>query len=167
MKDLELTTIFESMKTNGISEVIIKEGRKIYEIRRGFQKTQNVEIAQEKGVQNISTDSSAPRQSTVSVDAQQTTSTDVTSPAQNVKKSDYYEVKSPLVGTFYASPKPDAPPYVEVGTKVTKGKTICMVEAMKNFNEIECDVDGVVKEICVKNGDLIEFGKVLFRIEKI
>ncbi|MBP7553473.1 MAG: acetyl-CoA carboxylase biotin carboxyl carrier protein [Spirochaetes bacterium] len=167
MKDLELTTIFESMKTNGISEVIIKEGRKIYEIRRGFQKTQTVENAQDKGAQNTPTDSSSRRQSTVNVEAQQTTSADAQTPVQNEKKTDYYEVKSPLVGTFYASPKPDAPPYVEVGTKVTKGKTICMVEAMKNFNEIECDVDGVVKEICVKNGDLIEFGKVLFRIEKI
>lgn len=167
MKDLELTTIFESMKTNGISEVIIKEGRKIYEIRRGFQKNQTVESAQDKGVQNMPTDSSSRRQSTVNVDSQQTTSADAQTPVQNEKKTDYYEVKSPLVGTFYASPKPDAPPYVEVGTKVTKGKTICMVEAMKNFNEIECDVDGVVKEICVKNGDLIEFGKVLFRIEKI
>ena len=77
----------------------------------------------------------------------------------------YHEIKSPLVGTFYASAKPDAPAIVEVGSKVTKGMTLCIVEAMKNFNEIESDVDGVVREVCVKNGDIIEYGKVLFKIE--
>ena len=81
------------------------------------------------------------------------------------KSSNSHEVKSPLVGTFYAAPKPDAPNFVEIGSKVKKGQTLCIVEAMKNFNEIECEVDGVIEEISVKNGDLVEFGKVLFRIK--
>ena len=76
-----------------------------------------------------------------------------------------FEIKSPLVGTFYASPKPDSPAFVDVGVRVTKGQTLCIVEAMKNFNEIESEVDGIVREILVKPGDLVEFGKILFKIE--
>ncbi|HOF00918.1 MAG TPA: acetyl-CoA carboxylase biotin carboxyl carrier protein [Spirochaetota bacterium] len=168
MKESELINIFESMKINDINEVIIKDGGKTYEIRRGFQTIQNITgNVQEKAFQVVAPiDVSAQRQATANVDLTQATAVSQ-KPVQNEIKTDYYEIKSPLVGTFYAAPKSDAPPYVEVGSKVTKGKTICMVEAMKNFNEIECDVDGIVREICVKNGELIEFGKVLFRIEKI
>ena len=87
-------------------------------------------------------------------------------PASTATSSNLYEVKSPLVGTFYASSKPGAPAFVEVGVKVTKGQKLCIVEAMKNFNEIECEVNGVVREVLLKDGDLVEYGKVLFRIEK-
>ncbi len=73
-------------------------------------------------------------------------------------------VSSPFVGTFYRSPSPDAPPFVDVGQKVKKGQTICIIEAMKLMNEIESDVDGVVAEIMVPNATPVEFGEALFRI---
>ncbi len=73
-------------------------------------------------------------------------------------------VSSPFVGTFYRSPSPDAPPFVDVGQKVKKGQTICIIEAMKLMNEIECDVDGTVAEIMVPNATAVEFGEALFRI---
>ena len=75
------------------------------------------------------------------------------------------EVESPMVGTFYQSPAPDAPPYVEVGDRVRKGQTLCILEAMKLMNELEAEVGGTVREICVENGDPVEYGQVLFRIE--
>lgn len=75
------------------------------------------------------------------------------------------EVKSPMVGTFYRAPAPEAPPYVEIGTVVKKGQTLCVLEAMKLMNELESDVDGVVREILVENSDPVEYGQVLFRIE--
>jgi acetyl-CoA carboxylase biotin carboxyl carrier protein len=74
------------------------------------------------------------------------------------------EVKSPFVGTFYRAPSPDSPPFVEVGNKVKKGQTLCIVEAMKLMNEIECEVDGTVAEIYVQNATPVEFGEPLFRI---
>lgn len=78
---------------------------------------------------------------------------------------DLFEVHSPMVGTFYRSPAPDAPPYVEVGDRVGKGQTLCILEAMKLMNELESEVAGVVREISVENSEPVEYGQVLFRIE--
>lgn len=73
-------------------------------------------------------------------------------------------VDSPMVGTFYRSPSPDAPAYVEVGATVRAGQVLCIVEAMKLMNEIESDVAGVVTEICVDNAQPVQFGQALFKI---
>ena len=74
------------------------------------------------------------------------------------------EVHSPIVGTFYRSPSPDAPAYVETGDRVKKGQVICIVEAMKLMNEIEAEVSGEVVEILAANGQPVEYGEILFRI---
>ncbi len=74
-------------------------------------------------------------------------------------------VTSPMVGTFYSASSPDQPPYVKVGDVVSKGQVVCIVEAMKLMNEIEAEVSGKVVEICVENGQTIEFGQVLMYIE--
>lgn len=73
-------------------------------------------------------------------------------------------VKSPMVGTFYAKSSPTANPYVEVGTEVKKGDTLCIIEAMKLMNEIESEYDGKVVEILVKDGEQVEYGTPLFKI---
>jgi acetyl-CoA carboxylase biotin carboxyl carrier protein len=73
-------------------------------------------------------------------------------------------VNSPFVGTFYRAPSPESPPFVEVGAKVKKGQTLCIVEAMKLMNEIESETDGTVAEIFVQNATPVEFGEPLFRI---
>ena len=78
--------------------------------------------------------------------------------------SDLIEIKSPMVGTFYLAPAPDAPPYAEVGTRVSPGDTRCIIEAMKLMNELESEVSGVIQEICVDNSDPVEFGQVLYRL---
>ena len=75
------------------------------------------------------------------------------------------EIKSPMVGTFYKSPSPDAPPFVEVGQDIEAGQVICIIEAMKLMNEIKSDVKGKVQEILVESAEPIEFGQVLFTIE--
>jgi acetyl-CoA carboxylase biotin carboxyl carrier protein len=73
-------------------------------------------------------------------------------------------VKSPIVGTFYRAPAPGAKPFVEVGSKVKKGDVLCIIEAMKIMNEIKSDVNGVVEEILVENGQPVEYGQPLFKI---
>jgi acetyl-CoA carboxylase biotin carboxyl carrier protein len=75
------------------------------------------------------------------------------------------DVTSPMVGTFYRSPAPEAPSYVEVGSRVVKGQTLCILEAMKLMNELESEVQGIVREICVENAEPVEYGEVLFRVE--
>lgn len=82
-----------------------------------------------------------------------------------VEADHLHEVTSPMVGTFYRAPAPDAPPYVEVGDRVQKGQTLCILEAMKLMNELESDVSGVVREIAVQNSEPVEYGQLLFRIE--
>jgi acetyl-CoA carboxylase biotin carboxyl carrier protein len=73
-------------------------------------------------------------------------------------------VNSPFVGTFYRAPSPDSPPFTDVGQKVKKGQVLCIVEAMKLMNEIECETDGTVAEIYPQNGTPVEFNEKLFRI---
>ena len=75
------------------------------------------------------------------------------------------EIKSPIVGVFYASRTPEAEPFVNLGETVKKGDVLCIIEAMKFFNEITADHDGKIVDICLKNGDLVEFGQVLFKIQ--
>lgn len=76
-----------------------------------------------------------------------------------------HNLKSPMVGTFYRSPSPGSPSFVDVGQSVTKGQTLCIIEAMKLLNEIESDAAGVVKAILVENGQPVEYGQPLFIIE--
>ena len=74
-------------------------------------------------------------------------------------------ITSPMVGTFYAAPSPDAEPFVEVGKTISEGDVVCIVEAMKLMNEIKAEHSGKVTQICVKNGDPVEFGQVLMYVE--
>ncbi len=80
-------------------------------------------------------------------------------------KSNLIEVTSPMVGTFYRAPAPEAPAYVEIGSRISEGQTLCILEAMKLMNELESEVEGVIREICVENSEPVEYGQVLFRIE--
>lgn len=82
-----------------------------------------------------------------------------------VKQENLHKIESPMVGTFYASPSPDAAAYVKVGDKITKDSVVCIVEAMKLFNEIEAEVNGEIVEILVENGQLIEYGQPLFLVK--
>ena len=75
------------------------------------------------------------------------------------------EVKSPMVGTYYGAPEPGAKPYVSVGSRVSKGQTLCIIEAMKIMNEIESEVSGVVTEVLASDAQPVEYGQALFRID--
>ena len=77
----------------------------------------------------------------------------------------HMSIKSPMVGVFYAAPAENAEPYVKVGSHVKKGQTLCIVEAMKLMNEITAEADGVISQVCVSDGQMIEYGTELFKIE--
>ncbi len=79
--------------------------------------------------------------------------------------SNLIDVTSPMVGTFYRAPAPDAPPYVEKGMRVSKGDTLCIIEAMKLMNELESEVEGTIVEVLVENAQPVEYGQVLFRVD--
>jgi acetyl-CoA carboxylase biotin carboxyl carrier protein len=80
-------------------------------------------------------------------------------------KATLLEIKSPMVGTFYGAPEPGAKPYVAVGDRISKGQIVCIIEAMKIMNELESEVDGVVRELAATDAHPVEYGQVLFRID--
>ena len=82
----------------------------------------------------------------------------------NNKNDSFITIDSPMVGIIYLTPKPSSPPFVKKGQKIKKGDTICLIEAMKTFNEIKSDRDCIVKTVLVKNGEAVEFGQPLFEI---
>lgn len=84
---------------------------------------------------------------------------------QSAANEDLIEITSPMVGVFYAAPAEDADPYVQVGDRVKKGQTLCIVEAMKLMNEIVAETDGQIVEVCAQNGQVVDFGCPLFRIK--
>ena len=83
---------------------------------------------------------------------------------KNEKNTDLISIDSPMVGIIYLTPKPSSPPFAKKGQKIKKGETICLIEAMKTFNEIKSDRDCIIREVLVKNGEAVEFGQPLFEI---
>ncbi|MEK4028850.1 MULTISPECIES: acetyl-CoA carboxylase biotin carboxyl carrier protein [Bacillaceae] len=86
-------------------------------------------------------------------------------PKPAASNENLHKITSPMVGTFYESPSPDADPYVKAGSKVSADTVVCIVEAMKLFNEIEAEVDGEIVEVLVKDGQLVEYGQPLFLVK--
>ncbi|MCX8058734.1 MAG: acetyl-CoA carboxylase biotin carboxyl carrier protein [Spirochaetes bacterium] len=84
---------------------------------------------------------------------------------KNIDNNSIHIVKSPIIGTFYRSPAPDKPPFVEIGNKIKKGDILCIIEAMKVMNKIESEVNGEIVEILVENGKPVEYGTPLFKIK--
>ena len=143
-----------------------------------------VKIAKEEGLAELRYESekekflvklpfaSAPAAVSVAPQAVVSTSTAAPAATQSSASSDVssgenlHEIRSPFVGTYYKCPAPGEPPYVNVGDKVSPGKVLCILEAMKIMNEIESDVSGELVEICVENESLVEFGQVIFKIRK-
>ncbi|MBI4420840.1 MAG: acetyl-CoA carboxylase biotin carboxyl carrier protein [Gemmatimonadetes bacterium] len=85
--------------------------------------------------------------------------------AARVSAPHLLEIKSPMVGTFYAKPEPGAEPYVRVGSRISPGQTLCIIEAMKIMNPLDAEISGVIREIGVEDAQPVEFGQVLFRVD--
>ena len=147
----KLKTLIDLVAESGISELEMSEGED--KVRIVNQKT----IA--AGVQQVMIPAAAPA-AVAAAPAIATAPVAEAAPAVPTG----HAVKSPMVGTFYRSPNPEAPEFVKIGDTVKVGQTLCIIEAMKLLNEIESDKDGVVKEILVENGHGVEFDQPLFII---
>lgn len=157
-----LRSILDVIDGTDVTRVVWKNGEQRIDVQRHI-----AEVANRGGLARSYSGSipmpvpSAPRASAPSRGPQAGVA--LLPPSHSDKKG--HVVTSPFVGTFYRSPAPDQPAYVEEGTVVKKGQILCIVEAMKLMNEIEADVAGKVVEILVDNGRAVEFGQPLFRIE--
>lgn len=126
----------------------------------GESKLTDVSIEFPDGVK-ISMKKEATNVQTSKVEIKQETETEE---KEEDNKNDFKLIKSPMVGTFYSKPSPDAKPYVSVGQHVEKGQVLCIIEAMKLLNEIEADTAGTIEEILVTDGESVDFGKILFKL---
>ena len=135
---------------NGLTEISLEDGEQAITIRKDLPEVIAAAPIAAPAV------ASAPVQS---ASAQQATE----APKADIPKGK--AITSPMVGTFYSAPSPDADPFVEVGKTVSEGDVVCIIEAMKLMNEIKSEHAGKVTQICVKNGDPIEFGQVLMYVE--
>lgn len=147
----KIKELIEIMERNGLVELEIKHGDDKIFLKRNVP--QQLIPAGIKAVQPES--GSAP------------TDTDVTraSVAEALAQGEgLMEIKSPIVGTFYATPSPDSEPYVEVGSHVEPQTVVCIIEAMKVMNEIKAETNGTIVEILVTNGQAVEYGQVLFKV---
>lgn len=125
-------------------------------------KSNDFELTIHKANQGTATVSSTSQPMVIDGAALEAAIPDSSPPSAPDKK--WVDVISPMVGTFYRSPAPDEPPFVEVGDATRRGQTICIIEAMKLMNELEAEVNGEIVEILVENGEPIEFGQTLMRI---
>jgi acetyl-CoA carboxylase biotin carboxyl carrier protein len=140
--------LVELMKTNDLTDVEIKQGEWQITLRRGSQ------MAVVSGTPMILPAQTAPAIPPPVVAA----------PAVPEEPANTTLIKSPMVGTFYAASNPDAPPFAKIGDTVTPEKTICLIEAMKVYNEIQAECSGKIVAVLVKNGETVEYGRPLFRV---
>lgn len=149
----KLIKVFENAK---VTELSIQEGDLKIKISKNGSTSSNTALPQafpvEMPVVSAPVVESAPKE--------------VTSVSDTTENDNYHIIKSPIVGTFYRAPAPDADPYIQVGDSVTEGSVMCIVEAMKLMNEIESDISGKIVQILVEDGSPVEFNQPLFKIEK-
>ena len=148
----EIKEVINLMNDNGLTEIELeKDGLKIRLVkgREGMIETSVLDRGAEKsisapGVRQMQSEQAAPP-----------------------VKSKNLEIKSPMVGTFYAAPSPDASPFVKVGDNVEVGQVVCIIEAMKLMNEIKSEIKGKIVAVLVENADPVEFGQTLFLVEPV
>lgn len=141
MDEKNIRKYAELMQELGLTGLEITEDNKVVRLERNIQPTvketvQTVAVTAEKAAPGVS------------------------------DNADYISVKSSIVGVFYAAPAENAEPYVSIGDRVKKGQILCIVEAMKLMNEITAEEDGIIEDICVTNGQIVEYGTELFRIKR-
>ena len=139
--------LIELLEESGLSEIEITEGDDRVRITKGGK-----QISQSKVVETIQ-------------------QSEALTPLENINEgvkpnnnSEFYEIKAPMIGTYYQSSEPDAEAFVKVGDPISDGDTLCIIEAMKMMNKIESDVSGTIERIMVQNGDPVEFDQVLFLV---
>lgn len=148
----KLKKLIDLVEKSGISELELTEGEEKVKISRNTFTPPQPQLIQSQAALN----------------AQQIIKLEEPPISNEEKKiaiaNDSNSINSPMVGIFYRAASPDSSPFIEVGSSVKKGDTLCIIEAMKLLNEIECDQDGIIKKILIENGQPVEFGEPLFII---
>jgi len=140
--------LVELMNEHELAEIDLRQADQRIRLRKGGEPIVTTEVVRRPAAEGAASGGAAG-----------------TAPAAAAANSDLIEIKSPMVGTFYASPSPEAPAFVKVGDHVGPTTTVCIIEAMKVFNEIPAEVSGQVVQVLVDNGEPVEFGQPLYKID--
>ena len=153
----EIKQILKLMDTHGLSEFRLEKEDEKLVLRRNSN----------ENVQQQIIHSPHPAVS-IPFAAPQAVAESPAAPVEAIKEESGFEtIESPMVGTFYSSASPDSEPYVQVGDSIGTDTTVCIVEAMKIMNEIKAEINGTIEQICVQNGQPVEFGQALFKIKPV
>ncbi|WP_215226209.1 acetyl-CoA carboxylase biotin carboxyl carrier protein [Echinicola shivajiensis] len=155
MKAKEIQELIDFISNSGLAEVKIETDEFKLSIKKNASETQVVKAAEQAAPV-----AAAP--APVAAPAPAAESTPAPAPADN---ANYVEIKSPMIGTFYTTPNPDSDPFVSVGDSVKQGQAVCIIEAMKLFNEIESEVSGKIVKILVDNASPVEYDQPLFLVD--
>ena len=143
----KIKKLIEMLQESDLNEIEVKEGEESVRINRKREIVNNsTQFISQNKLDNLSKDRTLEE--------------------DNKGLVDLIDVKSPMVGTFYRSPAPDKPPFVEVGQKIKVGDTLCIVEAMKMMNQVKSEYNGTIKDILVENAQPVEFDEVIITLEK-
>ncbi|TWT59376.1 acetyl-CoA carboxylase biotin carboxyl carrier protein [Rubinisphaera italica] len=153
----QLKELMEMMEAHDVTEVNLRNGDEQWRLRRGPQVTAMPMQAMPTAMPPMAAPVAAPAQASSAPAA----SGDTAAPVDD----GLIEIKSPTVGTFYSSPSPEDPAFVKVGSQVSAESIVCLVEAMKVFNQIPAECSGTVEKILAKDGDAVDFGQALFKVK--
>lgn len=156
----ELRQLVAALDQTDIAELTLKNPQFELTLRKATAPSQAVVVASE------STAASTVMQPMAAPAATAPPAAVEAAPPPAASTSDLYEITSPMVGTFYRSPAPDEPPFVDTGDRIKVGQPVCIIEAMKLMNELEAEVSGEIVEILVQNAEPVEFGQPLMRVKQ-
>lgn len=155
MKTKEIRDLIDFISQSGLNEVNIETEELKLSVKREPDQVRNMSGSAQPAAPALAPAASTPAAAPVEAEEKKPAA-----PANN-----YVEIKSPMIGTFYRSANPDSPPFVNVGDKVEQGSPVCIIEAMKLFNEIESEVSGTIVKVVVDNSTPVEYDQVLFLVD--
>lgn len=160
--DIDVKRLLVLMQEHDVAEISLQDGKTSIHVKRNNgNNSANSSYIPAMAAEEVP----QPVNETAGAEAAAPVEENAAAPSSEGVIDNFTPVIAPLVGTFYRSPAPDADAFVEVGDRIEKGDVLCIVEAMKSMNEIQSEVNGIVKEICVDNAELVEFEQVLFKID--
>ncbi|KKB42956.1 acetyl-CoA carboxylase biotin carboxyl carrier protein [Bacillus thermotolerans] len=167
MKVQEIRELIKLVDQSSIAELVFESGNSKVKLKKSVSGTYAESAAQSAAVQETAAQPAAPVQAAPAKKEEAQPAAQEAPAAQETPATDenLHKITSPMVGTFYQSPSPDADPYVKAGSSVSEDTVVCIVEAMKLFNEIEAEVQGEIVEVLVKDGQLVEYGQPLFLVK--
>jgi acetyl-CoA carboxylase biotin carboxyl carrier protein len=164
LKVQEIRELIKLIDQSNIDEFVYENDGSKIKMKKKVQEAESVQQVRTV-VQEVPVQAAPVQPAAVIQEAPAAVQAEAPAKAPEADTSNLHKIVSPMVGTFYQSPSPDADAYVKAGSKVTNDSIVCIVEAMKLFNEIEAEVNGEIVEILVKDGQLVEYGQPLFLVK--